>query len=605
MDKRNISNSGNCYQCGKTFEKTAMKNHVLKEHNSGKEESFLLKIESAEYKDYWLYIDIPKSKKLEYIDKFLRSIWLECCGHMSRFAFSYKNVKNISKTRTIGEFEPGDEIYYEYDMGSTTSLYIKFIGEIRRKKQMDSVRLLARNIAPPFECGVCGAPAKFICTDCMYDEDESVCSLFCEKHSKKHEHNDMMLPIANSPRNGECGYTGDLDLYTFTGDLTRDLETSSGNIRKNYYGQNDSGDEYTDDFDDDEDDFYLDGGYDDDEPDYDILDELEESLLIYSKPFYTFKEFMETNTVPELSHIAKTMDIKNCSKLKKAELVSAISEKFFETDNMTNLFLILSENSFRLFNAALGKEELATDESIFDNVFAVSMHLIMFFYYRGEYYCVAPKEIQEIYRSLADENFFSKRSEIQNLDRYARAAANLYGTITLDDFADIFNNCNNQKKERENIAKLLEALGASNGQYGIWNGYLANGILYYSEDTAASIQQLEKLKEGKPHYIPPIEEFLRYESSAYYEKTAEVAAFKKYLKKNGLKDEDTLEEILFIINCSIKNGSNNPSNFIKILTERGFEFDSQASLKKCVELATEMHNATRMWQNNGHTPNEI
>jgi len=232
MAEQRVSKNGNCYQCGKTFGAAAMKNHVLKEHNNGEEESFLLKIESAEYKDYWLYIDIPKSKKIEYIDKFLRDIWLECCGHMSRFAASYNSYGNIGKTRTVGSFKAGDEIYYEYDMGTTTGVYIKFIGEIARPKQASSVRLLARNTAPALNCSVCGSPAQFICTECMYDPDESVGSLFCEKHSKKHDHDDMMLPLANSPRNGECGYTGEQDLYGFKGDLNRDRETSVGKLRR-------------------------------------------------------------------------------------------------------------------------------------------------------------------------------------------------------------------------------------------------------------------------------------------------------------------------------------------------------------------------------------
>ncbi len=57
---------GNCYLCGNELGKTAMKNHILKEHSeeSG-QECRLLKIEGAYDKNYWLYVDIPTKYSLQ------------------------------------------------------------------------------------------------------------------------------------------------------------------------------------------------------------------------------------------------------------------------------------------------------------------------------------------------------------------------------------------------------------------------------------------------------------------------------------------------------------------------------------------------------------
>ena len=76
--------NGDCYLCGVNLSKTAMKNHLLNNHNSEKDgqECCLLKIESCFDKNYWLYIDVPLEKTLSPIDSFLRKIWLECCGHL-------------------------------------------------------------------------------------------------------------------------------------------------------------------------------------------------------------------------------------------------------------------------------------------------------------------------------------------------------------------------------------------------------------------------------------------------------------------------------------------------------------------------------------------
>lgn len=46
---------------------------------------YLLKISSAEYPEYWLYVDLSEDLTLLNLDSFLRETWLECCGHLSSF----------------------------------------------------------------------------------------------------------------------------------------------------------------------------------------------------------------------------------------------------------------------------------------------------------------------------------------------------------------------------------------------------------------------------------------------------------------------------------------------------------------------------------------
>ena len=77
---------GNCYICGKELSKAGVKKHLAVHQHNGPEageECVLLKIEGAYYKDYWLFLDIPLTATLDGLDRFLREIWLECCGHMS------------------------------------------------------------------------------------------------------------------------------------------------------------------------------------------------------------------------------------------------------------------------------------------------------------------------------------------------------------------------------------------------------------------------------------------------------------------------------------------------------------------------------------------
>ncbi len=200
---------GNCYLCGKEFGKIAAKNHIIKEHSdpSGQEECRLLLIEGAEDKNYWLYVDIPTSASLSSLDRFLRKIWLECCGHMS--AFRMKNRK-VGKSDKLEDFNVGDVLLHIYDFGSTTETLITVVGTVYRRPQR-GVRLLARNIPMTYTCCKCGAAAKYI-DAANYDSENP---FYCENCAESDNALDFALPITNSPRMGICAYCGEFDTFTF------------------------------------------------------------------------------------------------------------------------------------------------------------------------------------------------------------------------------------------------------------------------------------------------------------------------------------------------------------------------------------------------------
>lgn len=195
---------GNCFICGKTAAKIAIKNHILKEHNNGDEECLLLKAEGAYNKNYWLLFSVPLNASLLAVDKFLRQIWCECCGHLSEFQM---NGDKFPMSRKVSALYVGDVLVYEYDFGSTTHILLTAVCEISRPKQRGKVCLYARN-EPHIEiCGVCGKPATQIIS---WNND-----LLCDDCAEKVEDEEALLPVVNSPRCGECGYTGEQDKWTF------------------------------------------------------------------------------------------------------------------------------------------------------------------------------------------------------------------------------------------------------------------------------------------------------------------------------------------------------------------------------------------------------
>ena len=199
---------GPCWLCGQELSRSGMGRHLLAKHPGGEGDQpcMLLKIQD-ESGAYCLYADLPLTSTLKTLDTFLRDVWCECCGHMSAFMAPRSWGDDYSMSRKIGAFEPGESLRYEYDFGSTTTLYVTFVQKTARPKQKAAVRLLARNNPYAFVCCECGKPAEWVNAE-GWDRP-----FYCDGCAR-----DMlaiMLPVVNSPRMGVCGYTGEFDRYQY------------------------------------------------------------------------------------------------------------------------------------------------------------------------------------------------------------------------------------------------------------------------------------------------------------------------------------------------------------------------------------------------------
>lgn len=133
------------------------------------EKYFELLLYGAYNKDYWLIIQIKENATLDNLDRFIRDIWVECCGHLSAFEIdgvSYEREPDDdfgwgepakSTNHTLKQVLTTGMIFnYEYDFGSTTEIMVKVLDHYSAQKQNEKVVILSRNNPPEFACSICG-----------------------------------------------------------------------------------------------------------------------------------------------------------------------------------------------------------------------------------------------------------------------------------------------------------------------------------------------------------------------------------------------------------------------------------------------------------------
>jgi len=217
---------GKCALCSNTFSKGTMAKHLKSciqknaimvqsgSHGSQKAEIIHLVVEGRDLPEYWMHFEAPANMRLKGLDAFLRRTWLECCGHLSAFTIEGRRYMSDpdedfgdeGMDATLGDLlSVGTKFYHEYDFGTTTELTLKAVSRRRGRTRGKSIWLLARNNPPQIKCGLCGETATKVCSQCDYSDR----SWLCDKCAGEHEcGEEMLLPVANSPRVGMCGYTG-------------------------------------------------------------------------------------------------------------------------------------------------------------------------------------------------------------------------------------------------------------------------------------------------------------------------------------------------------------------------------------------------------------
>lgn len=218
-----LASKGECLYCNKMVARGQIKRHLnthLKQMEttqaSNKKSIFL----RATANEMFVYLLLDQHETLNVLDRYLRMIWLECCGHMS--SFQEKGVRydndwmdmdrdvGEDKSQSVGEvFVPGRKFDYEYDFGSTTHLDIEALGTYNINTPTGFL-LLTRNEPLKIMCQICEKKsAELLCGVC-WDQPNMFCESCAKKHRKECSDFDEYaeMPIVNSPRMGVCAYMG-------------------------------------------------------------------------------------------------------------------------------------------------------------------------------------------------------------------------------------------------------------------------------------------------------------------------------------------------------------------------------------------------------------
>jgi hypothetical protein len=219
---RTKQTKGICAFCGAVIGKGTVRKHLAScekwraivaqtESKAGGDETlYHLRVQPIGQNEFWLDLEARGESRLNDLDSYLRAIWLECCGHLSRYSFGGWGGNEIAKSRQVQQiFREGVELVHIYDFGTSSETGIKFVATRQGKPTTKHpLALLVRNMMPEAKCIECGEPAVWLCEECLIEDQ--IWGVLCDAHGEDHPHDNYgeLVRLVNSPRLGMCGYEG-------------------------------------------------------------------------------------------------------------------------------------------------------------------------------------------------------------------------------------------------------------------------------------------------------------------------------------------------------------------------------------------------------------
>ena len=335
---------------------------------------------------------------------------------------------------------------------------------------------------------------------------------------------------------------------------------------------------------------------------YAAVKEVNIATASHSAPVYSHEEILECRGITELRRLGRLLKVKYYGKLSKQELIPKIVEAINRPAMLRILLNQLERTEWPFFMNAIA-QKVISDNYFLIECYASAQHMgiLQSFYYDNQLCLVVPNEIKATFKQLEESGYVAEKDFRLNVIGFATAAINLYGVISQDDFVALYNSRNERQTNIDEVFSILVEQVYDNIGFCFWDEYLVEDS--FEEDDFEGIKGLLAEQKGKPRYVPPLEEFMHYSDWDYFQFTPQLKVLQSQLNRFNDNPDEVLVLLEMIHDYCVEEAK--PQIFLDFLAAAGVTFKDKNEVYEMLQLLIDVQNNTRLWRNNGHTPNEL
>ncbi len=212
---------------------------------------------------------------------------------------------------------------------------------------------------------------------------------------------------------------------------------------------------------------------------------------IIGRPVYTLAALIEKMTADELKHIMRLGKIPGYSKFSKKQLIEFSCCILTHRGILETILSCLDWYEWNFFKKAAMSKELNDEIALAREYNTLNrLCLVQSFFNKGSMIYVVPKEIRTLFYEMVQDGTAETIETTVLLNSCALAAANLYGILSVEEFADIFNQQNGMHLTAAEISLLLKENCVAYNDYSI-----EEGKLLHQELAGENLEEAKALEE--------------------------------------------------------------------------------------------------------------
>ena len=310
----------------------------------------------------------------------------------------------------------------------------------------------------------------------------------------------------------------------------------------------------------------------------------------------SINEHLNVYNMSDLKQMARTISMKNFSKLKKEELIDAIVEKQKQPETAAYAYRYIDDASFESWrDAAKGGNE---DPYSLEQVFGL--------YIMG--YAVEDMEQEDryfitdtaagLFGGADTEGNREVRISVQRKLNLIRASLHLYGIVTFKQLIRLF------KKYYDmdiTVEEITDFLGASPYDITI-NG--EDGEIVIDDMNDEQYQMVRRLQGDRPYYEPEFAKFIKFSDPNFIDESVHHTELRNWIAENTEAPKEQHRNIYISLLQLIMRGANQ-DEVIQYLVSLGVEFKDEGERRRFFDNIAGIVNNTRHFKFRGHKESEL
>ncbi len=312
-----------------------------------------------------------------------------------------------------------------------------------------------------------------------------------------------------------------------------------------------------------------------------------------------FSHILKMYDKESLVSLARELQVKGRSGLKKDELAEKIATELLEPSIMRRRFATFTKEQRALFERAIKTPFVPVYEEM-ENALILHENLYAFMNNQDELH--VPVDVASAYETLNTPDFQQYAEKMSWLAQCLFFGENIYGVFNMDVLLRLYNTGKNQRITHEELEQLCDEFPDDMAQCCIES----EGKLILAEYLTYDEQykDLLEIQADKEFYIPTADQIVDYHKNMYLSEEPAYRKLKEFLQKEiGLSYEDADGETLDVWEQT-EFGIDFQEILQRMTNVCGEALDDRR-LGMLVGLLQDAQNHTRLQIHRGHTPNEM